>query len=257
MNSDGESRPTFRDEFSNVAAQYAAYRPKYPDALFEFVASLPARRELAWDCGTGSGQAARALASFFTRVIATDASAAQLAHATAAPNIEYRVARAEESGLIADSVDLVTVAQALHWFDLNAFFAEVLRVVRARGALVVWGYGDARLDSPDLDRILKQFYSERVGPFWPPNRAVLDTRYRAISMPFTEVASPDVDMTRDMTLGALAGYVRTWSATQLYIKAHGHDPVVDLVTVLRPAWGADEVLHRITWPLWIRASVRW
>ncbi len=253
---DGGARPLFRDEFSSIAAQYAVYRPMYPGALFDFVVSLPARRELAWDCATGNGQAARALAPMFTRVIATDASTAQLKHAAPAANIKYRRAHAEESGLEANSVDLITVAQALHWFDLDAFFAEASRVLRVGGAIAVWGYGDAHLDSPALDGILGRFYAEKIKSFWPTNRAILDTEYRSITMPFTEVAAPPMEMTRDWTLDAFTGYARTWSATQQYIKMRGHDPVVELADALRPQWGAAERLHRITWPVWIRASVR-
>lgn len=246
----------FRDEFSSVAAQYALHRPVYPRALFDFIATLPARRALAWDCATGNGQAARALAPLFTRVIATDASDAQLAHATPAPNIEYRVARAEASGVAADSVDLVTVAQAMHWFELDTFFDEVRRVVRVGGALAVWGYGDGALDTPALASELHRFYSETVGAYWPPARRVLDSEYRDFVMPFTEVSAPRIALAADWTLAGLGGYVRTWSATQRYIAANGRDPVDALVERLRPHWGEASATHRVTWPLWLRCSVR-
>nr|MDQ6926647.1 class I SAM-dependent methyltransferase [Candidatus Eremiobacteraeota bacterium] len=183
MTGDAGTRASFRDEFSTVAAQYAAHRPLYPPALFDYLANLPARRALAWDCATGNGQAARALAPRFTHVVATDASAAQLAHATPAPNIEYRVARAEESGLAPGSVDLITVAQALHWFDLDAFYAEVRRVLVPGGAVAVWTYGDPVLDDASLDARFQQFAGDVLGPYWPPERREVDAAYRGIAFP--------------------------------------------------------------------------
>lgn len=160
---------SFKDHFSEIAARYAEFRPTYPAELFDWLASLCEEHETAWDCATGSGQAAAGLSKHFRKIIATDASAEQIAHAGGPNNVSFRVAPAEASGLADRSIDLVTVAQAAHWFDLTKFFAEAQRVLNPGGVLALWGYG--RLDLPaGMDAIFQRFYSETVGPYWPPRR---------------------------------------------------------------------------------------
>jgi SAM-dependent methyltransferase len=245
---------TFRDHFSTQAAAYAAFRPRYPDPLFDWAAGLAPGRDLAWDCGTGSGQAAVALADRFARVHATDASAAQLAHAAAHPRVTYAVAPAERSGLADAAVDLVTVAQALHWFDLDPFYAEVRRVLRPGGAIAVWSYGDLRTGDPALDAPLLHFAHVTLGPWWPPERALVDAGYRTIPFPFREVAPPAFALEHRWTLPELAGYLRSWSATLRWQAAHGTDPVAPLEAALRAPWGDPDERRPITWPLAIRAG---
>ncbi|MEO8349366.1 MAG: class I SAM-dependent methyltransferase [Acidobacteriota bacterium] len=247
---------SFSDHFSGVSGAYAEFRPRYPEALFDWLADLVPRGELALDCATGSGQAALALASRFERVVATDASTEQIAAATPHPRVEYRVARAEDSGLAADSVDLVTVAQALHWFDRPAFYREASRVLRRDGALAVWTYGHPRLDTPDADEVFQRFYSGTVGPFWPPERALVDAGYRTIDFPFLEVEPPAFEMETRWPLGALLGYVGTWSATTRFREAKGFDPIPRLATELAAAWGDREEPRRIGWPLSLRVGRR-
>jgi SAM-dependent methyltransferase len=246
---------TFRDHFSRQASTYAAYRPHYPEALFDHLAALVPRHELAWDCATGSGQAALGLAPHFTRVIATDASAAQIAHATPHPRVEYRVAPAEASGLEAASVDLVTVAQALHWFDVDAFYAEVRRVLAPGGALAVSVYGDVELDDPELDYTVRDFNHGTVGRYWPPERALVDTSYTTLPFPFARVATPTFTLEQRWTLAELAGYLRSWSATTRYIAAHGHDPLPDLERMLAASWGDPERRRRVRWPFTLLVGV--
>ena len=241
---------SFRDHFSRAAAGYASFRPHYPDALFDFVAARAPGLDLAWDCGTGSGQAALGLAHHFKRVVATDASATQIAHATPHSAVEYRVAPAERSGLADRSVDLVTAAQALHWFDIAAFWAEVRRVLVPGGVLAVWCY-DLLEVGPDVDRILRRFYSETVGPFWPPERRLVETGYRTVPFPFVELPVPTFGMEHAMTLSQLGGYVRTWSATIRYMDARGRDPVDALLEELAPLWGEARTTR---WPLAVRAG---
>lgn len=247
---------SFPDHFSGVSGAYAEFRPRYPEALFDWLAGLVPRGELAWDCATGSGQAALALAPRFARVVATDASAEQVAAAPPHPRVEYRVARAEESGLSADSVDLVTVAQALHWFDRPAFYGEADRVLRRDGALAVWTYGHPRLDTPAADEVFQRFYSGTVGPYWPPERALVDAGYRTIDFPFRQVEPPAFEMETRWPLAALLGYVGTWSATTRFRGAKGFDPVPRLATELAARWGDPAEPRRIHWPLSLRVGRR-
>src|SRR5687768_2397733 len=218
------NRP-FPDHFSGVAGAYAEFRPRYPETLFDWLADLAPSRQLAWDCATGSGQAALALASRFARVVATDASADQTAAAARHPRVEYRVARAEASGLDAGSVDALTVAQALHWFDRPAFYAEAARVLSRDGVLAAWTYGHPQLDDPGVDAVFRRFYSGTVGPYWPPERALVDEGYRTIEFPFPEVVPPAFEIETRWPLAALLGYAGTWSATTRFREARGFDPV--------------------------------
>jgi len=176
----------FKDHFSSASDRYAAFRPDYPAALYAWLAGLSTARDTAWDCATGSGQAALGLAPHFRRVVASDASAEQIRHAGPHPGIEYRVAPAEASGLADRSVDLVTVAQAAHWFDLPRFYAEVARVLKPGGVLALWGYGRMVLPG-DMDAPFRRFYGETVGPYWPPERALIDDAYRSLDFPFAEI----------------------------------------------------------------------
>lgn len=242
------------DYFSPRAAGYAAFRPTYPPALFDFVAALAPSHRCAWDCATGSGQAAVALAAHFDRVIATDASAAQLAHAAMHARVAYRVATAEASGLPDHAVDLVTVAQALHWFDIEAFYVEVRRVLVPGGALAVWTYGFPALDETTLDARFQQYVEDVLAPYWPPKRQLVDDGYRGIPFPFAEVAAPSFPLERACTLDEVVGYVGTSSATTQYIRATGGDPLPGLEQALAPAWGEPARRVVVRWPLTVRAG---
>ena len=241
----------FTDHFSAVAEAYAAARPTYPLALFDHLAALAPSRKQAWDCAAGSGQATLPLAERFERVIATDASSAQLSAAPAHPRITYRVSFAHESGLPDQSVDLVTVAQALHWLDLPPFYAEVRRVLAPDGVLAVWCYGLQRLDHPDIDRLLEHFYGAVVGPYWAPARALVESGYRTVPFPFDELAAPSFEMRHDWRLADLLAYIRTWSATAAYTSARGSDPVGPLGEALASHWGSAE-RRPVRWPLSLR-----
>ena len=175
------------DHFSRLAPAYASARPGYPEALFDYLASLPPRTSLAWDCAAGTGQASIPLASRFEQVIATDISVAMLSHASPHPRVEYRAAPAEGSGLADGTVDLVTVAQALHWLDLDGFYAEVKRVLAMGGVLAVWTYGRQELGDSMLDEVLDRFYREVIGPYWPAGRCHVEAGYRTLAFPFAEL----------------------------------------------------------------------
>lgn len=242
--------PGFKDHFSAQSAGYARYRPRYPRELFEYLAGL-GRRRRAWDCATGTGQAAVALAEFFDRVIATDASRAQIDAAIDHPAVTYRVAAAEESGLPESSVDLVTVGQALHWFDTERFFDEVSRVLVTGGVVAAWCYELCRV-SPDCDRIVGRLYTDIVGPYWPPERRLIEERYAAIGFPGTELAAPGIAMKARWRVEDMLGYLRTWSACHRYRREQGGDPVELIGTELRAAWG--KAPRTVCWPLTVRVA---
>lgn len=245
----------FTDHFAKVAADYAAHRPCYPDELFCWLASAAPARDLVWDCATGTGQAAVGLAGHFKQVWATDASASQIEVATQAANITYHTAPADASGLPDSSADLVTVAQALHWFDLEPFYGEVRRVLKPGGLLVVWTYGVFRAEGVDaiaVQSLLNQFYHETVGPFWPAERRHVEDGYAGLPFPFKDVATPDCGMAVNWNLDELAGYLRSWSATSRFTEQQGCDPVEPLVIQLEPLWGDER--RRVVWPLSIKAG---
>jgi SAM-dependent methyltransferase len=244
----------FRDHFSGSAAEYARFRPRYPAALFSYLAGLASRRSVAWDCATGSGQAAVALAEHFPRVIATDASAAQIAHAELHPGVRYHVATAEQSGLASASVDLISVAQALHWFDLPGFHAEATRVLRPGGVLAVWCYAALELPGRALQRHIERFHTETVGPYWPPERRWVEEGYRSLAFPWPELSPPAFAMQTRMSLDALIGYLGTWSATQRYRLATGMVPLSALREELGQHWGEPRTHRTVQWPLALRVG---
>jgi SAM-dependent methyltransferase len=245
----------FKDHFSSASDRYAAFRPDYPAALYAWLAGLCREHETVWDCATGSGQAAMGLAAHFRRVLATDASAEQIRHAAPHPQVAYRVAPAEASGLAEGSVDLVSVAQAAHWFDLPRFYAEATRALKPGGVLALWGYG--RMELPgELDAPFLRFYAETVGPYWPPERALIDDRYRNLDFPFAEIAAPEFSIDVEWSLDRLLDYVSTWSAVRRYQADRGGDPLTALRAQLVAAWGDPAAPRRLQWPLFLRAGRR-
>ncbi|MCI0407209.1 MAG: class I SAM-dependent methyltransferase [Acidobacteria bacterium] len=239
---------TFHDHFSARASIYARARPTYPPSLFAELAALSPSLSLAWDCGTGNGQAARGLAVHFSRVVATDPSAPQLAQAPSDPKIEFRLAEERNSGLPARSVDLVTAAQAAHWFDLEAFYAEARRVLRPRGLIAIWCYNLLRI-APDIDDLITHFYAVTVGPFWPPERKHTEAGYRTLPFPFPELPFPTVIMEQQWGLDELGAYLRSWSSVVRFIEKLGTDPVEPLLRDLLPVWGSPDQKKRVEWPL--------
>jgi SAM-dependent methyltransferase len=243
----------FADHFSRQAREYTQFRPRYPRALFEYLASLVERRETAWDCGTGNGQAAVELAELFDRVVATDPSENQLRYALPHAKVEYRLAAAESCPLQALSVDLVTVAQAIHWFDRERFYGQVRRVGRAGSILAAWCYPLATITGP-VDHVVRRLYADIVGPYWPPERGLIMERYATIDFPFEEIRAPEFEMTAEWTLGDLLGYLKTWSSVQKYIERHGDDPLEQVDAELAAAWGPADRVCPVRWPLYMRVG---
>ncbi len=244
---------TFSDYFSGTAAGYAAFRPSYPRELMAWLSQHTAHHDRAWDCGTGSGQAAVVLAEYFECVLATDPSVPQLQNARHHPRVELAAMSAEGAALREASMDLVTVAQALHWFDLGAFYDEVKRVLVPDGLLAVWSYGLLHVDPP-IDAILHAFYVDELGKYWPAERVMVDRGYADIPFPFAEVAVPPFEMRADWTSAQLAGYLETWSAVTRFRKANGFSPVERVMDAIRPLWDQRTGIRVVRWPLTIRVG---
>jgi ubiquinone/menaquinone biosynthesis C-methylase UbiE len=242
----------FHDHFSSVAARYADFRPHYPAELFDYLATVVNRDSLVWDCACGNGQATLDLANRFARVVGTDASKEQIASARPHPRIEYRVAAAEQSGLADESAGLITVAQALHWFDLERFYPEARRVLRPGGVLAAWAYGVNEVEGGAVNKIAQDFYADTVGPYWPPERKLVEEGYRTIPFPFPEITPPPFRMEARWTLDELLGYFSTWSATNRFIKATGRNPLEPLAEALSQVWGDLNSRRLIVWPLSLR-----
>lgn len=242
---------SFADHFTPVAPAYAAFRPRYPDALFDWLAQIAPARRLAWDCATGSGQAASGLARHFDRVVATDASPEQIAAAVAHPKISYRVAPAEAGGLEPSSADLITVAQALHWLDLPRFYAEAERVLVEGGVLAAWSYGKPECGTDEIDGLIGGLYTSTLGPYWPPERKFVETGYRTLPFPFPELSPPLLSMELSWTSAEFLGYLRTWSSVIRFMKERRSDPVEPIAQPLASLWSARRIVR---WPLAIRVG---
>ena len=240
--------------FSTVAREYANFRPGYLPELFEWLARISPAHHAVWDCGCGSGQASVALAGHFESVEATDISPEQIAAAKPHPRVRYSVASAERCGLSDGSVDLVTVAQALHWFDVDAFYAEAVRVARPGAALAVWSYPRPRFADAELDRRFLSFYTDVVGDYWPPERRHIEAWYRTLPFPFEEMATPDFGIELRWNLEQVAGYVSSWSATVRYVKANGDDPVPLLRQSLAAVWPEPGSEVALRMPVGVRAA---
>jgi SAM-dependent methyltransferase len=244
----------FKDHFSKQAADYAKFRPRYPREMFEYLGTVAPSRKLAWDSATGNGQAAVSLAKVFERVIATDASEKQIANAQRHERVVYRVAPGEDSGIDLETVDLVMVAQALHWFDLDRFYTEARRVLKHEGVLAASAYNLLHI-GPGIDEIVNRYYFDVVDPFWPPERKLIE-QFGRLSFPFHEIEPPKFEMTAQWDLHHLLGYLRTWSSTQRLITARGTDPVQEISQQLHNAWGPAEQIRKVVWPLMLRVSIK-
>lgn len=244
---------TFKDHFSTRSAEYAAYRPTYPRALVDYLADLCARTDAALDVGCGTGQLSVLLAERFGHVVAADASAQQIEKAERRERVEYKVAPAERSGLPDASVDLVTAAQAAHWFDLPAFYAEASRVGRPGAVLALVTYGVVQAD-PEIDPVIQHFYWDIVGPYWPPERRHVENGYRSLEFPFEELTPPPLAIEVQWRFSDFVGYTDTWSAVRGAEKALGRGPIESFERNLMNAWGDPERHRTIRFPLSLRVG---
>jgi SAM-dependent methyltransferase len=242
----------FKDHFSDRAAAYAVYRPHYPPALADYLASLAPARHVAWDVGCGSGQFSVLLGDRFDRVVATDASADQIAHAAAHPRVIYSVAPAERTEITASSVDLITVAQAAHWFDLPPFYVDARRAARPRAAIAMFAYGITVVDPP-VGPVVDDFYSRVLAAWWPRERRHTENGYRDFDFPFVEIDPPKIEMTVDWSVDQFLGYVGTWSGVRAITAAQGDSPFREFSTRVRREWGSTPI-RRVSWPLGMRVG---
>lgn len=249
---------TTKDLFSIQASEYSKFRPTYPPELFAYLAAqvgAEAAKSQAWDCATGNGQAAILLAPHFAKVIATDLSKKQLESATPHSKVVYREGLAVASGLPDESVALVTVAQAVHWFWKDEFFNEARRVLKPGGLVAVWCYGLAVI-APAVDEVIGDLYWNTLNGYWEQERRLVDQGYEQSVMPLPEVAPPKFKMTAEWSFPHLIGYLNTWSAVQTYIKKTGVNPVTELEARLKAAWAQDAgsatAILTVEWKLSVR-----
>ena len=246
---------SFKDHFSRHAAAYAGARPGYPPALFQWLSAQCAGHALAWDAGCGNGQASVALTAHFTKVFASDPSAGQIASALPDPRVQYAVEPAEACRLASASVDLVTVAQAYHWFDQGQFCREVQRVLVPGGVIALWTYAESRVDDA-VDALFAQLHDELLASDWPAGREHVITRYRELPFPFAALPVPDLVMSRQWTLAQYLAYLRSWSASERFRVRTGVDPVGLLAAQMETAWGDPQAVRAVIWPLSVRAGRR-
>ncbi|MBO8091933.1 MAG: class I SAM-dependent methyltransferase [Prosthecochloris sp.] len=246
-------RTPFKDQFSDQSSVYRAYRPDYPDELFSFLASLTAHHDAAWDCATGSGQSAKGLAPYFKRVLATDASARQLEHALRHPNINYEHAPAETCSAQDNSFDLISVAQAAHWFDHEQFYSEVFRVLKPDGIIALWAYHLPDIDHR-IDRVIEKLYGDILGTWWEPEVRHIQNSYSTLPFPFEPIPTPGFTMTAAWTLADLEGYLESWSASAAFRKSTGENPVEQIQDELRSLWRCSDTVKSVSWKLILLAG---
>ena len=241
-----------KDYFSSQSKAYSTFRPTYPQELYEFIFRHVTEKKVAWDCATGNGQVAQYLATYFDEVYATDISQQQLEHAGRQKNIFYSLRPGEQTSFQDNQFDLITIAQALHWLDRDRFYREATRVGKPGAILAVWGYGLLTID-PVIDRLLHEFYTETVGPYWDSARRLVESQYKSISFPFKEIPTPRFAIQVKWTIDQLSGYLSSWSATQKYIHVKGENPVTRFITSVVPYWKASRRL--VSFPVFMRIGI--
>ena len=241
-----------KDNFSTHSDQYAKYRPVYPKELFDFILSHVQNKETAWDCGTGNGQVAAVLADFFRTVYATDISEDQLRQASVRDNIVYKVEAAEQTDFADNLFDLITVAQAVHWFDFERFYGEAKRTLKPNGLIAVMGYGLVRCNAA-TNKVVDRFYTDVVGPFWDEERKYVDDNYATIPFPFSELPAPKLFNTCEWTVDEFTGYLQTWSAVQHYIRKNNKNPIDEIRNDLEESW-KGEPKKTVKFPILLRVG---
>ena len=230
-----------KDLFSNQASLYAQYRPSYPDELYEFILQQVSNPQQAWDCATGNGQAAIELARYFEKVMATDISEKQLQQAIPNEKITYSISTAEQTNFPDNSFDCITVAQAYHWFQFDAFEKEMRRIAKPGAVIAIWGYSLVVCEDEALNTIIKSFYRDTVGAYWDKERRYIDDHYTTVPFPYEILPSKEFQINVQWNRRQLIGYFNTWSSVQHFIKAHQYNPVDELAAVIEKVWPGEDV----------------
>jgi SAM-dependent methyltransferase len=243
----------FKDNFSKQSDLYVKHRPHYPAELYGYLSSLSPEHELAWDCGTGNGQAAIGLAEYYKQVVATDPSEQQIRNCLPHPKVIYHVEKAEASSLASGSADLLTIANALHWFDFDAFYTEVRRVLKPNGVIAAWAYGTPSV-SPQVDKILLHYHDVTLNDYWQTENRYVEKGYQTIPFPFVAINTPQFSCERSMNLQDFIGFLNTWSATQRFISKNQHNPTEQVQNELQKVWQDPLEEKTVTWNLVLKAG---
>lgn len=242
-----------KDNFSKQAPVYAQYRPEYPPALFDHTLRFVKEKNLAWDCGTGNGQSAKVLSNYFQKVFATDISQKQIDNAHKEANIFYAVEPAEKTNLADKTVNLITVAQAIHWFKFDDFYAEVNRVAKPGAIIAVWTYSLLHI-SAAIDRVIHEYHYKTLEDYWDPERKYVDDGYKNIPFPFKQIETPSFSIEVDWSIKELDGYLNTWSALQKFITANSFNPVNEVINTIEQHWGKSEK-RKIVFPVHLKLGI--
>ena len=241
-----------KDNFSTQSGLYSKFRPGYPQKLYDFLLPLVPEKNVAWDCGTGNGQVALKLSRYFKEVFATDLSAVQISNAVLKDNIFYSVEKAELTSFEENKFDLITVAQAIHWFNFEEFYSEARRTLRPGGVIAVIGYGIFRINKR-INSMIDKFYSITTGAYWDAERKHVDSNYSTIPFPFKKIESPTFSMNYYWEFEQVIGFLNTWSAVQHYIKKNNENPVEKFSDELKEAWG-NISKRKVTFPVFMIAG---
>jgi ubiquinone/menaquinone biosynthesis C-methylase UbiE len=243
---------SFQDHFSRQSEIYRLGRPTYPEELFKYLASIAPGRQQCWDCATGNGQAAISLSNYFDKVLATDASEKQIESAMPKEHIDYKVSTAEDSGLPTSSVDLITVATAAHWFNLDSFYAEAERVAKPNGILALWTYSEASI-SKEMDELMEWYMYDFLLSYWPDGRSYVRNKYKTLPFPFEQIETPTFLCKMIWTKEQWLNYVRSWSSYNNYVAKHKTEPLNLLTDKLDRIWN-DSDTREITWQLHLKCA---
>ena len=244
-----------KDNFSSQSEKYAKFRPTYPSDFFDYLNSIIPNKENAWDCGTGNGQVALELSKTFDNVFATDISQSQIDNAVLADNIKYSIQPAEKTDFDSNQFDLITIAQAIHWFDFEQFYKEVKRTAKKKAVICVVGYGRIKI-SEQIDEVITNFYTNIIGTYWDQERKYIDENYQTIPFPFNELKIPNFENRHNWTLDHLVGYLNTWSAVKHFIRKKGYNPIDKLQNVIKQYWKNEEK-KEVKFPVLLRVGKKY
>lgn len=235
--------------FGQQSENYLLFRPNYPTVLYEYLSNLAPEHQNAWDCGTGNGQAALALAPYFKQITASDINQAQLDLAPKNEKIRYICCTAENTPILAHSIDLITIAQALHWFNFDLFYQEVRRVVKPTGIIAAWCYSLGKINTV-LDEVVTKLYGDILGDeYWPAERRYIDEEYRTIPFPFTKLSTPSFAIEKELDFAQFLGYLNTWSAVKEYQQRNKLNPINLIFKELEAIWGDPKQHYCLRWPI--------